>query len=263
MKDKIKEIFERDGVVKINGLFTMDEVSKLRASGISSLAKSSECSRVRNQIINKNGVDYPALSFWPTVTTPFLNKIRTDKRIASIVGRILGENVKQLNNQFYFRMPGDGDEFAWHQDIFFRDNDEQFPGLVDGNKYLQTAIILDEVTEDSGAVEYVHGSHKDGRLPLLEHNEDAPKKLRHFDRSGVHGVKMTAMPGDFIMWSVMTVHGSEENKSDRSRMVYMNGFARADASKNFPYYLKNGEVIKDVDISMFPEATDYENTFRK
>jgi len=248
---QIKADFERDGVVKIPGVFNPEEVRKMKAEGIASLLYADRFHpRVSAQIKMENGAVWPALSFFPAVSMQYLNQIRCDRRLSNIVLFMLGENVKQLNNQFYFRLPGDGDEFEWHQDILFRTPKEDFPGIE--SRYLQTAIALDEITEESGAVEYVLGSHKQGDLNLLPQDETTPDKLRSFDRSKFQGVKMTAKPGDLMIWSVMIVHGSEQNKSNTSRMVYMNGFAASDASKNFPHYLIDGHVVPEIDTDLIP-----------
>jgi ectoine hydroxylase-related dioxygenase (phytanoyl-CoA dioxygenase family) len=34
-------------------------------------------------------------------------------------------------------------------------------------------------------------------------------------------------PGDVLMWNPFTIHGSQPNRSTRSRRVYINGFARS------------------------------------
>lgn len=250
--NKIKEEFEKNGVVIIPSVFTQSEVNKMKAEGLSSLSVSDSRlhKRVKLQFKEKDGIEYPALSFWPALTMSYLDDIRKDQRLADIVKFFLGNTIKQLNNQFYFRLPGDGDEFAWHQDIFFRDDDKEFPDIA--NNYLQTAICLDDVTEDSGAVEYVLGSHKQGRVSLLEHDENAPTKLRKFERGDWVGTKLLPKAGDIVLWSVMIVHGSEENKSNHSRMVYMNGFAAEFSSKHFPYYMIGGKIIDKIDTTQFP-----------
>lgn len=259
--EKIKEDFERDGVVKIEGVFTQEEVNKIKAAGIDSLTRMpwANTGRVRYQSKERDNVRFPALSFWPAITTSYLNKIRTDDRIAGLMKYLLGDEIKQLNNQFYFRMPGDGDEFAWHTDVFFRDDKELFPDIE--SNYIQTGIVLDEITENSGAVEYVLGSHKEIEKHAkilteefgLTHTKDAPEKLRKFVRGSYKGEKMTAKPGDLVIWSVAIVHGSESNKTNNSRMVYMNGFAASKASKHFPRYMIKGFTIDDINIAEFPE----------
>ncbi len=249
----IKDDFEKNGIVRIPGVFSIDEVNKMRAEGLMSLSrfKESTCPRVKLQVKETDGVSFPAIAFFPAITSKYLNKIRTDERLASIAREILGGDIKQLNNQLYYRLPGDGDEFEWHQDILFRNPIEDFPGIE--SSYLQTIVVIDEIHSANGPVQYVFGSHKKGDLNLLEKNENTPKALRSFTPSKFNGTAVLAMPGDVLIWSVLTVHGSTQNRSTTPRMTYMNGFARADASKHFPNYMIGGKVIDTLDIQAFPE----------
>lgn len=231
-----------DGVQVYPGVFAAWEASQIRREAYRSLNRTAGG---RNTVQMFGG--RPALLFWPSISNEVLNGYRTDERLAGIVREHLGDDVKQVNNQVYFREPGDGDSFAWHQDIVFRQPAQDFPGIEDA--YLQTVIVVDEITEDNGAVEYILGSHKTGRF---EGNPDQLSgALRRFHRDGLRGVKLTAKPGDVVVWSVMVVHGSEANESDRPRMVYMNGFARADASVYNPMYLHGGEVVAEVEAGAF------------
>jgi hypothetical protein len=83
-------------------------------------------------------------------------------------------------------------------------------------------------------------------------------KLRGFRREELPGhiralrqVPMEADPGDVLVWSSLTVHGSEANTSNDSRMYYMNGFARARNCTPWPHYCQNGRII-DLDPSRIP-----------
>ena len=108
-------------------------------------------------LLNGRGGDSPSLLFWPCLMDKTFLKFRNDKRLADIAQKYLGGNIRQLNSQFYFRRPKDGDTFNWHTDMRFRLASETFPNIKDG--YLQTAIICDDWTKDNGAVEYILGSH--------------------------------------------------------------------------------------------------------
>lgn len=242
-----KAIYERDGVAVIPGLFSLDEVAKIRASAMMALTQLPSKQNLQRRAVD--GIEFPALLFWPADWSTYLNQIRCDERIATVVRGILGEDVKQLNNQVYFRLPGDQDEFAWHQDISFRTPPEDFNQIETG--YLQTLVVVDEMDETNGAVEYIPGSHKEGNLDLI-HRDGREVGLRLFERDGKKGVKYCAKPGDFMMWSVMIVHGSERNETqDKPRMTYMNGFAKASASRFFPYYMKGGQVIEKINHAEF------------
>jgi len=251
---KIIKNYTNDGVALIKSVFSYDEICELRASSFLVLTKLNQITNSgykHNPIEFSNNINYPspALIFWPSLASEVLDKFRRDKRIANIVYQILGENIKQLNNQIYFRLPGDADEFNWHQDIMFRTPLENYPNIVEKNAYLQTAIVVDEMTEENGPIIFALGSHKLGNLKLLDWNN--PIKFRKLDESSgfndrFPGCKLkffNAKPGDVLIWSALTVHGSSANRSLLSRMYYMNGFASSECSLPYPEYMYKGQVV--------------------
>lgn len=246
-----KETFEKDGIAVIPSIFTKDEMDRLRGAALVALTTNDNWKYPHRYIEYKkrDGENaFPALIFWPALVNEYIDEIHKDPRLQMIVKAFLGDNVKQLNNQIYFRFPGDGDEFAWHQDVCFREPRSRYPGIE--GAYLQTAIVIDDMTLENSPIEFIPGSHLKGEWEL-DSVDGVTKMLREFRRGGLEGKKYTAKSGDVIVWSVLTVHGSEANQSSRSRMYYMNGFARADAALDWPYYLKDG-VVQDIDYTKIP-----------
>ncbi len=241
--------YQKNGVAIIPKVFTKQEADNIRAATfmtLTTLHMSTDYTARHRELETRTRPDqeYPLLLFWPSLRNQYLNDIREDRRYQYILKKFLGDDIKQLNNQVYFRMPGDGDSFHWHQDVVFRTPAEDYPGIEDS--YLQTIVVVDEITPDNGAVEYVHGSHKLGNLQLTDPQF---KNLREFDTKVVKKLfpkdtpkKALAQPGDVLVWSVMSVHGSRPNNSPHMRMTYMNGFAKATAAKNWPMYLENGKL---------------------
>lgn len=238
--------FERDGVALVKGVFRPSEMSEIRLAAYASLEAKNPA--YKGQTLETTVSGRPAILFWPALVSPVLDRFRTDERLAGIIRTVLGEEVKQLNNQVYFRESGDGDEFAWHQDVTFRRPRERYPGIE--NAYLQLIIAVDPVTKENGAVEFIPGSHLWGERTDLA-DGFSMNSLRSFDRHGLKGIHYEANPGDVLLWSVMTVHASEPNRSGKSRMTYMGGFARADAVLDWPYYLKDGQV-QPIDPTLIP-----------
>lgn len=243
--------YQRDGVARVEGVFTVEEMNAARASAFMTL-RGSDRIRLAGypgrplETVNKAGVDFPALLFWPTLVNPYLDHLRSDARMTSIVRTLLGDDVKQVNNQIYFRLPGDSDSFGWHQDVMFRHPLEDYPGIVEENGYLQSAIVIDPMTEDNSPIQFVLGSHKLGDLGLMDYRS---KKLREYDENearirfkDLEIRPFTAQSGDVLIWSSLTVHGSSSNRSNKSRTYYMNGFARAKNCKPWPYYLHGGKT---------------------
>ena len=252
--DKYINEYRKFGVVVIPKIFTTEEIYSLRLASMVSLTKLEDITKdgYKHPPLEiskgKNG-PAPSLLFWPSLASKEMNSFRIHSKLSSIVKAFLGENVKQLNNQFYYRFPGDGDSFAWHQDIMFRKPLDRYPLIVENDAYLQTSIVVDNISEENSAVEYILGSHNLGNLNLDE--KPNWKGLRGFNRENISDSlkqlpsrKVSANSGDIVLWSSLIVHGSEKNVSSQSRMYYMNGFANADNCMDWPWYLKDGRVAK-------------------
>jgi ectoine hydroxylase-related dioxygenase (phytanoyl-CoA dioxygenase family) len=240
--DEYKSIYKEKGVVLIPNVFTSEECDEIKRQAYSIEDKDIKASGYPHQP-SETAYNKRSLIFFPALCNKYINNIRTDRRMADLVFDFIGEDVRQINNQIYFRESGDYDQFAWHQDIMFRE-DNIFNDDVEDD-YFQTIIAVDDIDEDNGAIEFIEGSHKNMKI-------QAPTNLRVFERNGMKGTKYMAKKGSVLIWSVLTVHGSEANQSKKDRMTYMNGFCRAKASTKYPYYMINGNLIKDIDTSLIP-----------
>ena len=248
--EKSKAEFDQNGFVKIPKVYSKEEIDFLRVSifncllSINGERKYREGGRIQfTRVKNHN---FPALLFWPCLINHFIDEIRTGSKMRMITKYFLEtDNIKQLNNQVYFRLPGDQDSFAWHQDIIFRKPVSDYKNIE--NNYIQTAIVVDELTPENGTLQFLPGSQKLGKLELIPLNKEGlrsftkkiPSQLTELERKVVR-----ANPGDMVIWSLLTVHGSDVNISSNPRMIYMNGFCDANSSKNWPYYLRQGNPEK-------------------
>lgn len=236
----IKE-YEKNGVVVIPDVFTEEECRKIKEEAYKTSPQSIKNAGYPHQP-SEQAYNKTSLIFFPALANEYLNEIRTDKRMVELVKKFIGDNVRQINNQIYFRESGDQDQFAWHKDIIFREPHNFNNDVVED--YFQTIIAVDDITEDNGVIEFIPNS-KD--IPLGK-----PKNLRVFERNGLQGKKYTCKKGSVLIWRVDTIHGSEPNVSDSDRMTYMNGFCRTKATKTYPDYLINGEIVKNIDPRQIP-----------
>lgn len=241
MNDLKKDYYEK-GVVIIPDVFSSEECKRIKEASYSvtdaEIKKAGYPHAPSEQAYNKK-----SLIFFPALANEYLNLVRTDARMLDLAQAFIGKDIRQINNQVYFREKGDLDEFAWHQDIIFRE-----PHLFNDDvedDYFQTIIAVDDITEENGAIEFVEGSHKTMRIAK-------PDNLRKFERGDLKGKKYTAKKGDVLIWSVMIVHGSEKNNSNSDRMTYMNGFCRTKAAKTYPHYMIDGEVVSNINPRMIP-----------
>lgn len=238
----LKHQYEEKGIVVIPNVFTEEECDKIKHQAYlttdQQIKQAGYPHSPSEQAYNKK-----SLIFFPALANEYLNKVRTDKRMVDLVKFFIGNDVKQINNQIYFREKGDNDQFAWHQDIMFREG-HNFNGDVEDD-YFQTIIVVDDITEENGAIEFIEGSHKTMKI-------NAPNNLRLFERGNWKGTKYIAKKGDVLIWSVMTVHGSESNNSNSDRMTYMNGFCRSKATTTYPDYLVSGKLVDKINPKLIP-----------
>lgn len=237
-----KEIYREKGVVVIPDVFTEEECRLIKEAAYSVKDEDIKAAGYKHDP-SQTAYNKRSLIFFPALANGYLNKIRTDERMVKLAKEFIGDDIRQINNQIYFRESGDRDQFAWHQDIMFREQSIFNEDVEDD--YFQTIIAVDDITEDNGAIEFIEGSH---RTPIMS----PPSNLRVFERNGLQGVKYTAKKGSVLIWSVMTIHGSEPNQSQSDRMTYMNGFCRTKAANSYPHYLVDGVVVKIIDPNKIP-----------
>ncbi len=167
---------------------------------------------------------------------PTLLTMGRDRRLLGIAGDILGvDEMDHLINQAHYKRPGSGVVFDWHQDSMHRGIEKG--GFVDVNgkgSYVQMALALDDATAENGPLEFIAGSNKLGHVGarvgemIDEKNRVAPQIKR----------------GDVVAFGPYTVHGSQANRSDKSRRVFINGYAYPGASKKDYGLPRSGERVR-------------------
>jgi ectoine hydroxylase-related dioxygenase (phytanoyl-CoA dioxygenase family) len=239
---ELKQEYEKNGIIVIPNVFTSEECDEIKRQAYAT----------RDIDISKAGYRHAPsemsygkkeLIFFPALANEYLNEIRTDKRMIDLVKEFIGNDVKQINNQIYFREAGGNDQFAWHRDTMFREPKNFKDDVIDD--YFQTIIAVDDITIDNGAVEFIEGSHKWEYWPT-------PRNLRIFTRGEFQGKKYTASKGSVLIWTVTIIHGSEPNTSNADRMTYMNGFCRSKSALAYPDYLINGKIVKHMNPKLIP-----------
>ncbi len=247
------------GFAVIKNVFTAEEVAAIRSEATLALMKVSDLKKAgyRHSPVDirksSRGNSYPAISFWPSLINDYLEEIRVDPRLIEIVTSVLGPDVKQLNNQFYFHLSGEEDSFEWHQDIMFRHPLDEYPQIVEEDNYLQTAIIVDKFSQDVSPLYMVPNSYTLGDLKLLSKDDGSPdfgslRNLPDLDMpSRVYNLKpqvLEAEPGDVAIWCSLTLHASCPGVKHGHRAYYMNGFAAARNARGWPEYTHKGKLVK-------------------
>jgi hypothetical protein len=243
------EQYREDGFAHIPGVFPESEVRELAAAFDEILALGEGYRQTTRQGLTEFRVipiaGKPTLKFakWAAALHPTLDRYRSSPRLLAVAMALLGYDLRQITNQMHYKNPGDGVSFQFHQDCSFRKPDSAYRNLATG--FLQIAIAVDESTVENGCLQFIPGSHKEAR-PLLdggyegwEANGANQAVLARFP-APVNGLME---PGDVMVWSPYTIHGSQPNRGSRSRRVYINGFARAQDTDHGVLAARDGQAV--------------------
>ncbi len=147
-------------------------------------------------------------------TNPDVRPLSCHAGLAGTAVQLLGvEGVRMWQDQALYKEAG-GRETTPHQD-------QTFWPL--GDEPLVSAWIpLQDVTLDTGAMAYVPGSHRAGRLKVVDitHSTDPYDILKDPALTGVRPVDVEVTAGSVVWHHGLTVHQARANTSDRVRRVF-------------------------------------------
>src|SRR5688572_17397550 len=227
--DEIHDYFEIGWIVR-RGLFRADEVARMQAcfdelEKIAGELPETGLHRGAHFVLGeKRGRKVLKRIVWAGGCRPYLLAIGSDARLTVPSAQLLRSHaMDHLLNQAHFKRPRDGVVFDWHQDIQHRDKGDGMWTDVNGRgSFVQTLIVLDEMTPDSGPLQFIPGSSRWGRVDF---GDGAVGKAQ------ADAVTITAQPGDTLFFGPYTAHASFENTSDRYRRVLINGYASPGANR--------------------------------
>lgn len=239
------DTFENAGFLVRSALFRDDEIARMCAcfDRLLEMAEQMSASGLNNGshfvLGERDGQQVVKRVVWAGGSQRELLEIGEDERLLAPAAQLLGcSRMDQLLSQAHFKRPGDGVIFGWHQDIQHRDKGDGLWRDVNGRgSFVQTLIVLDEMTPESGPLQFIPGSSRWGRVDFGDHDYDdpnyTPKKPPQFRDEDV--VTIRAQPGDTIFFGPYVAHASFENKSNQSRRVFINGYAYPGAnSRKYP-----------------------------
>jgi ectoine hydroxylase-related dioxygenase (phytanoyl-CoA dioxygenase family) len=238
--DEVDDFFEIGWIVR-RSLFSSDEVARMKlcfdeieqlASG---LTQTGLCRGSHFVLGRKDSRQVIQRVVWAGGSQRYLLDVGSDPRLTNPCAELLQDQaMDQLISQAHFKRPRDGVRFDWHQDIQHRDKGNDTWTDVNGRgSFVQTLIVLDEMTPANGPLLFVPGSSKWGRVDFGDHDYDdhdrqlkRPAQFREED-----AVTILAQPGDTLFFGPYTAHASLENTSDRYRRVFINGYASPGANR--------------------------------
>jgi phytanoyl-CoA hydroxylase len=180
---------------------------------------------------------------WTAWISSCLERMRRTPKYFELLGPLLGPDIKQITHQIHWKPPGAKyTYYRFHQDAKFR-NRAAVRNLLYGS--LNTGLAIDRQTVENGALRIIPGSHLRGYLGLSEDQtlmtgqtpDDDLVKVG-LDPGSV--VTCTMEPGDLLLWTLYTVHGSAPNVSAFDRRFMISSYARASDSDRGEWAFRNG-----------------------
>lgn len=130
-----------------------------------------------------------------------------------LVYDLIGQNVRLYWDQGVYKKPGQGVEFAWHQD-----NGYTFTLPQD---YLTCWLPLTDATEENGCPRILRGVHRDGTY-RHDHTENG-LEICGLDKDLIDEKSASAAVdvGDVVVFSSLTPHMTGPNRTNEPRKAYI------------------------------------------
>lgn len=257
------------GYAVIRGFLDKDEVAALRRASedvYQEGLKHHATYRDRNlyfEVINDPGNRSRAVpqAHWFSWINPLFEKHRRSRKMFDVLAPLLGPDIKQIANQLHWKAPGGKyTYYRMHQDVRFRTRPELFANL--DRFSLNTGLALNRQDASNGALKVVPGHHRRGYLGLSEDDgimlgnveQGSELKAAGVDPSEV--VQLEMEPGDLVLWTLFTIHGSGPNVSTEPRILLIDNYVRAeDSPERGEWAFRDG---RSVPLGAEPEICKYE-----
>src|SRR5580658_7637279 len=196
---------------------------------------------------------------WTAWISPFMERMRRSEKYFAVLEPFLGDDIKQITHQVHWKPPGAKyTSYRFHQDARFRE------GNIKDFSYRQstvtTGLAIDRQTVENGALRVMPRSHRLGYLGLSDdgpimvgQTQDEELRRAGLDPSNIMVCEME--PGDLLLWTLFTVHGSAPNVSDYDRRFMINSYVRAADSERGEWAFRGGESVA---LGPEPQICKYE-----
>jgi ectoine hydroxylase-related dioxygenase (phytanoyl-CoA dioxygenase family) len=181
---------------------------------------------------------------WTAWISPLMEHMRRSAKFFSVLAPFLGEDIKQISHQVHWKPPGAKyTSYRFHQDARFREGNIKDFDYVRSS--VTTGLAIDRQTVENGALRIIPRSHRLGYLGLSDdgpimvgQTQDEELRRASLDPSKIMTCEM--QPGDLLLWTLFTVHGSAPNVSQYDRRFMINSYVRASDSERGEWAFRSG-----------------------
>jgi len=212
------ELYERNGYLVLEDVFTHDEVNTLQRETARLLADPGGLAP--ETLITEPGSDEIRSIFAIHDQNPLMGKLASDDRLAGVARFLLDDAVSIHQARLNYKPGFEGKEFYWHSDFETWHVEDGMPRM----RALSISVLLADNNANNGPLMLIPGSHKSyltcvGRTPE-NHYRDSLKKQEYGvpDRASLtalaqtHGIDApTGNAGTVVLFDCNTMHGSNGN----------------------------------------------------
>jgi len=221
VSDSLVAQFEEIGAVRLQNAFDSQWVQSLQDAIEERISGEGDKDGLRDEFTQAGANGRFVSELFPWRSNPVFKKFLMNSLAAEIAGAFLGASrINLLFDQILVKEPGTNDRTNWHQDLPF------WP--VSGKQVLTIWLALDNVSAESGAVQFIPGSHMTGKMYRPEHPAAGPDsdfanvnlpRCPDFDKDSNLSETITwdLKPGDCYVFNSRTIHGAAGNSSTTSR----------------------------------------------
>lgn len=220
------EVYWTRGWTVIENVFTIDEMERVAAMGLSIADQEASTARPGYNIdSSQDGTQQaPRKLECPFTKHELFRTLVLDARLVHLIRAFTGHKPMLVGDQLFLKPPHFGSAKPYHQDNFyFR--------IHPADQVITAWIALDDADAENGCLRYIDGSHLGPILPHLEipgepYNLVPPPELIDLTRESLAVVKK----GGVVFHHVNTLHTSHRNESNRWRKGYATHWASANVT---------------------------------
>jgi ectoine hydroxylase-related dioxygenase (phytanoyl-CoA dioxygenase family) len=196
---------------------------------------------------------------WTAWISPLMEEMRRSRHYYAVLEPLLGRDIKQISHQIHWKPPGAKyTSYRFHQDARFREGSlKAFDYLASS---VTTGLAIDRQSAENGALRLFPRSQRLGYLGLSDDGpimvgETQDEELRTAGLDPGAMITCEMEPGDLLLWTLFTVHGSAPNMSTYDRRFMINSYVRANDSDRGEWAFKDGQSKA---LGAEPEICKYE-----
>ena len=231
-----REAFQRDGVLLLPGLIDESWLERLREAIDRDIRDPGPC--FHGYAVEGGGRFHGNMRIWEN--DPDFADYCRNSPLPPLAAELLDVSGVQIYyDQLFVKEPGTDAPTRWH-------NDQPY-WPVRGWPIVSFWLALDPVTKESGALEFVRGSHLWNQWfqpePFAEGGAPYPRNPEYVDIPDIDAERdqhefltWEMKPGDLIAFHALTVHGGPPNRSAGRRRGYTVRYC----GPGMTYYAKPG-----------------------